>query len=306
MKKLHKIAIGAVAGLALTAPLSVPAALAAPAAVSASSVTIKYGQSGAKASAVQLLLANKGYKLSVDGKFGAQTKAAVISFQKKNGLEADGVVGPKTLKKLAPVTKSGAKGNEVKAVQTLLRGNGYNIAADGSYGPKTSAAVKAFQKKKGLSADGVVGPITWGSLLGGSSSKPEPPKGDDSKITYSKCTKQVAGWIAEARSIMIKKGMASSEIRANDICIIAMNESSGNPKAVNNWDSNADNGTPSKGLMQTIQPTFDENKLPGHGDIFDPVDNIIAACRYAVARYGSLSQTPGPASVNNGGPYKPY
>lgn len=306
MKKLHKIAIGLTAGLALTAPLSVPAALAAPTAVSASSVVIKDGQSGAKASAVQLLLRNKGYNIAVDGKFGSQTKAAVIAFQKKSGLTADGVVGSKTLKKLAGKQKNGSRGDDVKALQTLLRGNGYNIAADGVFGAKTSSAVKAFQKKKGLSADGVVGSITWGSLLGSSSSKPAPPKGDDSKITYSKCTKQVAGWIAEARSIMIKKGMASSEIRANDICIIAMNESSGNPKAVNDWDSNADKGIPSKGLMQTIQPTFDENKIAGHGDIFNPVDNIIAACRYAVNRYGSLSQTPGPASVNAGGEYKPY
>lgn len=306
MKKLHKIAIGLTAGLALTAPLSVPAALAAPATVSASSVSIKAGQTGSKASAVQLLLRDKGYNISVDGKFGAQTKAAVKAFQSKSGLTADGVVGPKTIKKLAGTTKSGARGNDVKALQTLLRGNGYSISADGSFGAKTSAAVKAFQKKKGLSADGVVGPITWGSLLSGSSSKPAPPTGDDSKITYSKCTKQVAGWIAEARSIMIKKGMASSEIRANDICIIAMNESSGNPRAVNDWDSNADQGIPSKGLMQTIEPTFNENKIAGHGDIFNPVDNIIAASRYAVNRYGSLGQTPGPASVNAGGEYKPY
>lgn len=306
MKKLHKIAIGITAGLALTAPISVPAALAAPAAVSASSATVKTGQSGAKVTAIQLLLVDKGAKIQADGKFGPATKAAVVAFQKKHGLNADGVVGPKTLKKLAPSTRSGAHGNDVKAVQTLLRNAGYKVAVDGSFGPKTVASVKAFQKKKGISADGVVGPITWGSMIGSTGSAPTPPKGGDGKITYSKCTKQVAGWIAEARSIMIKKGIASSDIRANDICIIAMNESSGNPRAINDWDSNAEKGTPSKGLMQTIGPTFDAYKIAGHGDIYDPVDNIIAASRYAIATYGSLSQTPGPKSVNSGGAYKPY
>lgn len=58
--------------------------------------------------------------------------------------------------------------------------------------------------------------------------------------------------------------------------------------------------------MQTIGPTFDAHAMPGHTDIHNPVDNIIAASRYAIDRYGSVSATPGPASVNSGGPYLPY
>lgn len=66
-------------------------------------------------------------------------------------------------------------------------------------------------------------------------------------------------------------------------------ESSYNPRAINNWDSNAKRGTPSKGLMQVIQPTFDAYARPGYDkDIWDPLSNILASIRYAMARYGNL------------------
>lgn len=65
-------------------------------------------------------------------------------------------------------------------------------------------------------------------------------------------------------------------------------ESSGNAKAQNNWDVNAVNGVPSKGLMQVIQPTFDTHKFPGHDDIMEPLDNILASIRYTKATYPSL------------------
>lgn len=65
-------------------------------------------------------------------------------------------------------------------------------------------------------------------------------------------------------------------------------ESGGNPRAVNNWDINARNGVPSKGLLQTIGPTF--NAYAGkyrHLGVFNPLANIYAAVRYASSRYGS-------------------
>lgn len=68
----------------------------------------------------------------------------------------------------------------------------------------------------------------------------------------------------------------------------AMQESGGNPRAVNNWDSNAKAGTPSKGLMQTIGPTFKAYMEPGHGDIWNPIDNILASINYTMKQYGSL------------------
>lgn len=66
-------------------------------------------------------------------------------------------------------------------------------------------------------------------------------------------------------------------------------ESRGNPNAINLWDSNAKKGTPSKGLMQVIDPTFRANAMPPYNkNIYDPLSNMIAAIRYTVRRYGSL------------------
>lgn len=67
-------------------------------------------------------------------------------------------------------------------------------------------------------------------------------------------------------------------------------ESGGNPRSINNWDINAINGTPSKGLMQVIDPTFQAYARPGFNkNVWDPLSNCLAAIRYTVARYGSLA-----------------
>ena len=64
-------------------------------------------------------------------------------------------------------------------------------------------------------------------------------------------------------------------------------ESGGNPRAINNWDSNAAKGTPSKGLMQVIDPTFQSYRSPKYpNNIWDPGANIAASLGYLVARYG--------------------
>lgn len=76
-------------------------------------------------------------------------------------------------------------------------------------------------------------------------------------------------------------------------------ESGGNPRAINTWDSNARRGTPSKGLMQVIDPTFAANRDPGLvNDIWDPMANVVASMRYAKRRYGSLA-----AAYNRRGGY---
>ncbi len=79
-------------------------------------------------------------------------------------------------------------------------------------------------------------------------------------------------------------------------------ESSGNPNAINLWDSNAAKGTPSIGLMQVIQPTFDSYALPGHNaNIYDPLSNIIAAIRYTIDRYGGVAAGMQGHAYDNGG-----
>ncbi|WP_405911370.1 phage tail tape measure protein [Streptomyces longwoodensis] len=84
-------------------------------------------------------------------------------------------------------------------------------------------------------------------------------------------------------------------------------ESGGNPRAINNWDINARNGTPSKGLLQVIDPTFNAyaGKLRGRG-IWDPLANIYASMRYALSRYGSLASAYNrPGGYANGGRPRP-
>ncbi|GAB2945431.1 LysM peptidoglycan-binding domain-containing protein [Streptomyces heilongjiangensis] len=94
------------------------------------------------------------------------------------------------------------------------------------------------------------------------------------------------GWIRESLDIMARNGIPGSY---DGIHRNIMRESSGNPQAINNWDSNAAAGTPSKGLLQVIDPTFAAYHVPGTAyDPFDPVANITAACNYAAARYGSI------------------
>jgi len=117
---------------------------------------------------------------------------------------------------------------------------------------------------------------------------------------------QVDTWIREAIRILVASGVSESQLNQEHLALIIQHESSGDPLAVNNWDYNAQAGIPSKGLMQTIEPTFRAYALPGHGDIFNPVDNIIAGTRYALARYGSLSNVPGVIAVHNGQPYVGY
>lgn len=109
-------------------------------------------------------------------------------------------------------------------------------------------------------------------------------------------------WISQALSIL---GLNDAKYHGF-VKTTAQKESSLNPRAINRWDSNARAGHPSMGFMQTIRGTFDSNKLAGHNDIFNPVDNIIAAIRYAQKRYGGIDKIPGIVSMSQGGKYRGY
>ncbi|MFH8730730.1 MULTISPECIES: transglycosylase SLT domain-containing protein [unclassified Streptomyces] len=94
------------------------------------------------------------------------------------------------------------------------------------------------------------------------------------------------GWIRQSLDIMKSKGIPGSYEGLHRNII---RESSGNPKAINNWDINAINGIPSKGLLQVIPPTFTAYHVPGTSwNIYDPVANITAAANYAADKYGSM------------------
>ncbi|MFG2722181.1 transglycosylase SLT domain-containing protein [Streptomyces sp. NPDC048416] len=94
------------------------------------------------------------------------------------------------------------------------------------------------------------------------------------------------GWIKQSLAVMAQHGIPGTY---DGIYRNIMRESSGNPLAINNWDSNAVAGTPSKGLLQVIQPTFAAFHVPGTStDLYDPIANITAACNYAAKTYGSI------------------
>ncbi|MEX0169965.1 LysM peptidoglycan-binding domain-containing protein [Streptomyces sp. LMG1-1-1.1] len=126
-------------------------------------------------------------------------------------------------------------------------------------------------------------PATTGASTGASAAQAAPAAAPAAATNY---TDDLDGWIRESLAIMAQRGIPGSY---DGILRNVMRESSGNPQAINLWDSNAAAGTPSKGLLQVIEPTFLAYHVPGTSmDLFDPVANITAACNYAADRYGSI------------------
>ena len=145
--------------------------------------------SSPKVAGLQVALKQRGlYHGRVDGVSGPLTRKAVIAFQRRAGIAVDGVAGPQTRRALGrlgrpPLGKRmivhGALGWDVSVLQFLLRRQGYDPGPlDGEMGGRTTAALRAFQRSRGLTADAVVGPATLAALgghghAGGSRSQPQ-------------------------------------------------------------------------------------------------------------------------------------
>jgi soluble lytic murein transglycosylase-like protein len=112
----------------------------------------------------------------------------------------------------------------------------------------------------------------------------------------------VDGWIAQALQILDLPQTLAPAVKK-----IVMKESGGNPRAINNWDSNARRGTPSQGLMQTIPTTYKHYVHPDLKDrpITDPVANITAGIRYMIDNYGMKTLEAG-GRTNSAGNYVGY
>lgn len=156
--------------------------------------TIRRGSTGLPVKIVQQILnRSMNAHLQEDGQFGPATDGAVRTFQKRAGLEVDGIVGPQTWSALghadklatkAPpsleaaaaslrdatthVVRQGSTGPAVTWVQALLNKKGASLAVDGVFGPATRAAVVEFQanirkffNSTTFAVDGIVGPQTW-------------------------------------------------------------------------------------------------------------------------------------------------
>jgi len=159
---------------------------------------LRKGSRGAAVSHLQTLLKNHGASPgAVDGDFGPKTLAAVKHFQSSHHLGVDGVVGPHTWAALdqphasegghkpapakpgakptpakpggaqesAGIVRMGCVGAQVKLLQNKLKEHGHSPGAiDSEFGPKTLAALKAFQRQHHLEVDGIAGAATWGAL----------------------------------------------------------------------------------------------------------------------------------------------
>ncbi len=148
---------------------------------------LRLGSTGTDVSDLQARLTELRYYSSViDGKYNADTQRAVMEFQEKNGLTADGIAGRQTQDLLYStgaqakvisvgteetaggyiLLKEGASGMEVRKLQARLAELGYySGGTDGLYGATTVNAVKAFQRSNGLSADGQAGTQTQTKLF---------------------------------------------------------------------------------------------------------------------------------------------
>ncbi len=127
---------------------------------------------------IQQFLSNNGFNPGpIDGQSGPKTKNAIVSFQKENGLLADGIAGNKTKAAMRAYTgcksenfcvardNRSAKLDSIADVQTYLANNGFNPGIiDGKMGSYTREAIKAFQRKVGLIPDGVAGARTKSAM----------------------------------------------------------------------------------------------------------------------------------------------
>jgi peptidoglycan hydrolase-like protein with peptidoglycan-binding domain len=135
------------------------------------------GRDVQRAQTIFVMMKTLGFD-QIDGVFGAVTRNTVIAFQQGEGLVADGVIGDDTWKRMpadpdTPLLRRGGAGSAVSGLQKgLLKFGGAGAptdpgAADGKFGPRTEAAVKAYQAQHALPDDGVVGPRTWWVPAGG-------------------------------------------------------------------------------------------------------------------------------------------
>lgn len=141
------------------------------------SSALRRGDRGGEVKEVQQALSQLGYVLVVDGDFGAGTERMVKRFQKKHRLTADGIVGTQTLSRLrarqkrpvvttearefpGTIIKRGSRGPDVRWIQQHV---GVKLV-DGVFGRGTERAVKQFQKRRRLKADGIIGRQTWAAI----------------------------------------------------------------------------------------------------------------------------------------------
>ncbi|WP_097901047.1 transglycosylase SLT domain-containing protein [Streptomyces sp. b94] len=231
---------------------------------------------------------NKVQKASVAGVSALGVAALTFSLVPSNG-KAE--IAPQAAAAAAPVALTGVTGSaQAKTVQDSVIEQHSTAeklvkAADAAKA-KAAAETRAKAAKAAKAASEAKDKAEKAAKAKADAKKRATEKANRSTSRKPVYANNLDGWIREAMSIMKKEGIPGSYqgIHRNII-----RESSGNRWAINNWDINARNGIPSKGLLQVIQPTFDRYHVKGtKKDLYDPVANIVAACNYAADRYGSM------------------
>lgn len=134
---------------------------------------LKPGSGGPRVGAVQ-----KALGLPADRAFGPSTRRALRSFQRRHGLTADGVVGPRTWALITRVRarqrgrSSARTAGAARSRPRIVSGGGrvallqraLGLAPDGVFGPATARAVRGLQRRRAMLVDGIVGPATWEAL----------------------------------------------------------------------------------------------------------------------------------------------
>ncbi|GAW27440.1 peptidoglycan-binding protein [Carboxydocella sp. ULO1] len=148
---------------------------------SATVIVLKVGSKSEAVKQVQTRLKQLGYFVGpITGYYGTQTRAAVLRWQKANGLPADGIIGPVSWNRLFNVSVTrgttataqriyltlGSRGEQVKRLQQKLNQLGfYQGPITGYFGTLTRTAVVKWQKSRGLAATGVVNQQAWTALM---------------------------------------------------------------------------------------------------------------------------------------------
>ena len=137
--------------------------------------TALWGRLSAEIKPLQEALRNKGYSCRADGVADTACYQAVLDFQRKHALSADGMIGrgTKTLLfgdanaggTLSAVLREGSSGSLTRYLQQLLAEQNYAVTVDGVFGAEMKRAVENFQQKHGLTSDGIFGAQSWKKLF---------------------------------------------------------------------------------------------------------------------------------------------
>ncbi|MFD5876760.1 transglycosylase SLT domain-containing protein [Streptomyces sp. NPDC060322] len=222
---------------------------------------------------------NKTQKLSVAGV--STLAAAAVAFSLVPH-DASATTEPQAASAAAPVAYTGSQAKtDVRAGSIEQNATAQQLvkAADEAKAKEAAAKKKAAEKAE-AKAKAVAEAKADAKKR---AAKKKASRAADRKPVYKN---NLDGWIREALAIMDKKNIPGTYEGLHRNII---RESSGNPRAINDWDINAINGVPSKGLLQVIKPTFDFYHVKGtKHDQYDPVANITAAANYAADKYGSI------------------